>query len=172
MPYSNSKSCVPKSCLWSLDLIIIITSFSKLASGCPSTIIIIMIVFPKLASGCPAQCPSTSSQQIFSASRHKSFPLAATSQHTSNCSLVLLAPKVLLDYLQPMITNPIQSHSQSLFNHLNRPWVDLQWPPMTYFWLFVTFFDWPTDRPTDPTTHRPTNWPTDRPSPWPLDRLI
>ena len=30
-----------------------------------------------------------------------------------------------------MITNPIQTHPQSLFNHLNRPWTDLSWPPMT-----------------------------------------
>ena len=44
----------------------------------------------------------------------------------------LLAPKVLLDYLHPMIT--IQSHPthpQSLFNYLNRPLIDLSQPPMT-----------------------------------------
>ena len=46
---------------------------------------------------------------------------------------MFLAPKVLLDYLRPMIT--IQSHPfhpipQSLFNHLNRPWIGLRRPPM------------------------------------------
>ena len=52
----------------------------------------------------------------------------------------LLAPKGLLDYLRPMITipsHPIQPnpvHPQSLFNHLNRPWIDLSRPPMTIRW--------------------------------------
>ena len=47
----------------------------------------------------------------------------------------LLAPKVLLDYLRPMITchpNPIQpipTHKAS-YN-------DLQWPLITYFWQFL-----------------------------------
>ena len=65
----------------------------------------------------------------------------------------LLASKVLLDYLRPMITiQPIPSvHPQSLFNLLNRPWTDLSRPPMTsndpflnisgYFWLFPAIFD-------------------------------
>ena len=32
---------------------------------------------------------------------------------------------VLLDYLRPMLTIPIHPIPQSLFNHLNRPWIDL-----------------------------------------------
>ena len=44
----------------------------------------------------------------------------------------LLAPKVLLDYLRPMITiHPTNPIPQSLFNHLNGPWIDLSRPPMT-----------------------------------------
>ena len=67
----------------------------------------------------------------------------------------LLAPKVLLDYLRPMITIPSirPSNPQRLFNHLldlsestsNDQWPpmtsitsnDLQWPPMTSNDLFV-----------------------------------
>ena len=50
--------------------------------------------------------------------------------------VILLAPKMLLDYLRPMTTiQPIPSvHPQSLFNHLTGLgliWVNLQWPPMT-----------------------------------------
>ena len=42
----------------------------------------------------------------------------------------LLAPKVLLEYLWPLIT--IQSHT-SIPSHKAyvRPWIDLNWPPMT-----------------------------------------
>ena len=47
----------------------------------------------------------------------------------------LLAPEALLDYLQPMITIPshpsVHPIPQSLFNHLNGPWIDLSRPPMT-----------------------------------------
>ena len=45
--------------------------------------------------------------------------------------------KTTYDLRRPMITirtqsNPIPSvHPQSLFNHLNRPWIDLSRPPMT-----------------------------------------
>ena len=44
---------------------------------------------------------------------------------------------LLLEYLRAMITNSILSHQcipshpQSLFNHLNRPRIDLSRPPMT-----------------------------------------
>ena len=65
----------------------------------------------------------------------------------------LLAPKVLLDNLRPMITIPSHPiHPQSLFYHLNRPWIDLslsndlQWPPITandYQWLPMTTNDYP-----------------------------
>ena len=36
----------------------------------------------------------------------------------------LFAPKVLLEYLRPMITVSSQSHPQGLFHHLNRPRID------------------------------------------------
>ena len=49
----------------------------------------------------------------------------------SNIHPSLLAPKVLLDYLWPMITiHPTNPIPQSLFNHLNRPWIDLSPPPV------------------------------------------
>ena len=58
----------------------------------------------------------------------------------------------LIDYLRPMKTiQPIPSvHPQSLFNHLNRPWIDLGRPWMTYNdpqWLPMTSNDlqWLTD---------------------------
>ena len=60
---------------------------------------------------------------------------------------------------RPILDNPAQFHQQSLFNHINRPWIDLsrppktsndlqrppmtpnnlKWPSMTYFWLFLFF---------------------------------
>ena len=59
-----------------------------------------------------------------------------------------------LNYLWPMITihpippHPIQTvHPQSLFNHLNRPWIDLSGLPMTthdYQWLPMTI-QWLSD---------------------------
>ena len=72
----------------------------------------------------------------------------------------------LIDYLRPMKTiQPIPSvHPQSLFNHLNRPWIDMSRPPITpndlqeptmasndlflilaisgFFWLFLTISDY------------------------------
>ena len=56
------------------------------------------------------------------------------------CTLrALIAPKVLSDYLRPMMTiHPTQPNPQSLFNHLNRPWIVPSQPSMTtndYRWL-------------------------------------
>ena len=60
--------------------------------------------------------------------------------------LFLLAPKMLLDNQRPMITIPSNlSIPQSLFNHLNRPGIDLRWPPMTsndLQWLPMTTDDY------------------------------
>ena len=55
---------------------------------------------------------------------------------------------MLLDYLRPIITNPIPSHPvhpQSLFYILKRPWIDPSRPPMTsndYQWLSMTTNDY------------------------------
>ena len=72
----------------------------------------------------------------------------------------LLPPKVPWEYLWPMITiqltKPLQSSKQALdWSELTSN--DLQWPPMTYFWLFLTNYFWLTNRPTDWLTDTPTD---------------
>ena len=115
--------------------------FPKLGSGCPSTIIIIiiiiiiliiviiiiiMIVFPKLASGCPLpinQLPANLQcikAQKFSTCRNFSTYIKLLSSLISTEGALRLPT-----------TYDNQSHPQSLFNHLNRPWIDLSQPPIT-----------------------------------------
>ena len=56
--------------------------------------------------------------------------------HSLPLVLVLLASKVLLDYVRPTITihptNPIRASNRHIaLNELNRPEIDLSRPPMT-----------------------------------------
>ena len=51
--------------------------------------------------------------------------------------ITLLAPKLLLNYLWPMITIQFQTHPilQSLFNNQNRPWIDPELTSNDLLWL-------------------------------------